>query len=354
MRGRKLWAIGGFVAGGLLILFGVAALYLEATSYVLVGDELSKEKIVGGQDMSPEAIQEGIDAAELEDVEAPDCNVVDEEIDTGEEARCFGQYMRIHALEATGGLTYAEMGRFQSADDPAYPAGTKDEAEAAKDEQGNPVSNGQRNIWINETALSTALNVSYMAEQISIFGIVVGIALLLTGIGLLLLAYAVFLRERPGVPPPGSSAQEGAVSGAGSLSALALLAQLVEHLHGKEGVDGSSPSEGSRNPRKRGISAFGRESWCEVLWGRFSLPQSGAAQVQSRSPRPGGEARVRDRLVAIDDAAADVPEALDGDLLLVSYEEDDAAPLVRTELQPEEFVGPSELTSCPRRRSGGG
>src|SRR2546421_7943642 len=26
----------------------------------------------------------------------------------------------------------------------------------------------------------------------------------------------------------------------------ALLAQLVEHLHGKEGVDGSSPSEGSR------------------------------------------------------------------------------------------------------------
>src|SRR5580765_3947204 len=35
--------------------------------------------------------------------------------------------------------------------------------------------------------------------------------------------------------------------------AAALLAQLVEHLHGKEGVDGSSPSEGStgiRTPRK--------------------------------------------------------------------------------------------------------
>jgi hypothetical protein len=199
MRGRKVWAIGGFAAGGLLILFGIAALYLGATSYVLVGDELSKEKIVGGQDMSPEAIQEGIDAAGLEDVEAPDCDVVDEEIDTGEEARCFGQYMRIHALEATGGLTYAEMGRFQSADDPSDPAGTNDEAEAAKDEQGNPISNGQRNIWINETALSTALNVSYMAEQTSLFGIVVGIALILTGIGLLLLAYAVFLRERPGV-----------------------------------------------------------------------------------------------------------------------------------------------------------
>ena len=28
----------------------------------------------------------------------------------------------------------------------------------------------------------------------------------------------------------------------------ALLAQLVEHLHGKEGVDGSSPSEGLKIP----------------------------------------------------------------------------------------------------------
>lgn len=201
MRGRKVWAIGGFVAGALLIVFGVAALYLGVSSYKLVGDELSREKIVGGADMSPEAIQEGIDAAGLQDVEAPDCDVVDEPIDTGAEARCFGQYMRIHALEATGGLTYAEMGRFQSADDPGNPAGTNDEAEAAKDEQGNPIPNGQRNIWINETALSTALNVSYMAEQTSLFGIVVGVALILTGIGLLVLAYAVFLRERPETVP---------------------------------------------------------------------------------------------------------------------------------------------------------
>jgi hypothetical protein len=43
-----------------------------------------------------------------------------------------------------------------------------------------------------------------MAEQISIFGIVVGIALLLTGIGLLLLAYAVFLRAPREVSAPSS------------------------------------------------------------------------------------------------------------------------------------------------------
>ena len=194
MKGKRIWAIGGFVAGAVLILFGAAALYLGATSYQLVRDELSSENIVGGQDMSPEAIAAGVEEAGLEDVDLPECDVVDEEIDTGEEARCFAEYMRIHALEATGGLTYAEMGRFQSADDPADPAGTNDEAEAAEDEEGNPISNGQRNIWINETALATALNVSYMAEQTALFGIVVGIALLITGIGLLVLAYAVFVR----------------------------------------------------------------------------------------------------------------------------------------------------------------
>ena len=35
MRGRRLWAIGGFGGGTLLILFGVAARYLGATSYQL-------------------------------------------------------------------------------------------------------------------------------------------------------------------------------------------------------------------------------------------------------------------------------------------------------------------------------
>ncbi|MCZ7589825.1 MAG: hypothetical protein M5U27_13410 [Gaiella sp.] len=89
------------------------------------------------------------------------------------------------------GLTYAQMGRFQLASDPADPKGTSDEALAAKDEGGQPIANGARNGWVTATALTTALNMSYMAEQLSIFGIVVGVALLLTGIGLMILALAV-------------------------------------------------------------------------------------------------------------------------------------------------------------------
>jgi hypothetical protein len=191
-----VWEIGGFIAGAVLIVFGAVALYLGIDGYRTVRDELDKEYIVGGSDMSPDEIRAGAEEAGLPDtIKLPSCDVVDEEIDTGSEARCFAQYMRIHALEGTGGLTYAQMGRFQSAANPDDPAGTSDEEAAAKDENGEPISNSRRNTWINEVALATALNVSYMAEQISIFGIVVGIALLLTGIGLIILAFAVFGRE---------------------------------------------------------------------------------------------------------------------------------------------------------------
>jgi hypothetical protein len=89
------------------------------------------------------------------------------------------------------------MGRYQSADDPADPAGTSDPAAAAKDDGGQPVANGAREIWVTETALTTALNVSYMAERLAVFGMVVGIALLLTGIGLVILAFALFGRVLP-------------------------------------------------------------------------------------------------------------------------------------------------------------
>lgn len=196
MNRTRLWKIGGLISGVVLIVFGAAALYLGINGYRTVGDELTKEQIVGGSDMSPAEIQKAASEAGLSaTITLPTCDVVDESIDSGTKARCFAQYMRIHALEASGGLSYAQMGRFQSAAKPNDPAGTSDETAAAKDDQGNPVANGARNLWITETALATALNVSYMAQQISIFGIVVGIALLLTGIGLLILALAVFGRN---------------------------------------------------------------------------------------------------------------------------------------------------------------
>jgi hypothetical protein len=203
MAGKRIAEIGGFIAGAVLIAIGAVTLWLGVDGYTTVHDELDKEHIVGGSDMSPDEIRKAVEEAGLpQTIELPSCDVVEEEIDTGGEARCFAQYMQIHALESTGGLTYAQMGRFQAADDPGDPKGTSDEEAAAKDESGEPIPNARRNLWVTETALATALNVSYMAERISIFSIVVAVALILTGIGLIILAYAVFgRRPAPAVTP---------------------------------------------------------------------------------------------------------------------------------------------------------
>jgi hypothetical protein len=196
MTKRKLLEYGGVAAGVVMIAIGIVSLVLAIDGRNQVRSSLKQEAIVGSPDMTPDAIAaEAKDAGLPASIKLPTCDVADEAIDTGSEAKCFAQYMRIHALESTGGLTYAQMGRYQSAANPDDPAGTSDEAAAAKDENGQPISNGARNIWVTETALSTALNVSFLAENIAMFGIVVGIALLLAGVGFLILALGGALRR---------------------------------------------------------------------------------------------------------------------------------------------------------------
>lgn len=191
MNARRMLEVGGVVAGIVLIAFGIGSLVLGLNARSTVRDELKREFIVGSDDMNPAETEKAVAEAGLENVPIPSCDVAEKPIETGTDARCFAQYMRIHSLESSGGNTYAQMGRFVSADDPTDPKGTSDEDAAAKDENGKPISNGARNTWVTETALSTALNVSYMAEQIALFSVVVGIALLLSGIGFIILALAV-------------------------------------------------------------------------------------------------------------------------------------------------------------------
>jgi hypothetical protein len=191
MNTRRILEFGGIAAGVLMLAFGIGSLVLGINARNTVGNELTREFIVGSPDMNPAEIEKAVKEAGLTNVPIPSCDVADKEIKTGADAHCFAQYMRIHALESSGGNTYAQMGRFVAAADPSDPKGTSDEAAAAKDESGEPISNSARNTWVTETALSTALNVSYMAEQIGLFSIVVGIALILSGIGFIILALAV-------------------------------------------------------------------------------------------------------------------------------------------------------------------
>lgn len=183
MRMSKPFEIGGIIAGVVLIAFGIGAIYMGVDGRSTVRDSLRQEQITIGSTDDPVVAQFASKYA-------------DQQVTTGDQARAFAQVIRGHTLKITGGLTYAQMGRFVSADDPKGMAGTSDEAAALKDEQGSPVPNAARNTWVTATALSTALNTSYMAEQTALFGIVVGIALLLSGIGFMVLALGGALRRR--------------------------------------------------------------------------------------------------------------------------------------------------------------
>jgi hypothetical protein len=199
---RKAFEIGGLVAAAVLIAFGVAAIAMGFSGRGTVNDSLKQEGIVGTPDMTRDAIAAEAKKAGLPaSVKLPTANVAGKEITNGTLARDFAKYMRIHTLEATGGLTYAEMGRYQAL--PTAPksatdgqGGTNDTKYAVVDPKTKqPVANGRRDIWVTETALTTALNTSYMAQQLSLFGIVVGVALLLAGIGFAVLAIGGALRN---------------------------------------------------------------------------------------------------------------------------------------------------------------
>jgi hypothetical protein len=189
---RKFLEIGGFLAGALLIVFGVAAITMGVNGRSTVRDSLRQEQIVGSADMSPAGIREEAMKAGLSPTLAyPTVDVAGKPINTGERARAFASYVRIHALEASGGLVYSQLPRYATADG----KGTSDAALALEDAKGQPVANPVRDTWITATALTTALNVSYMAEQLALFGVVVGIALLLAGIGFVVLALGGTMRN---------------------------------------------------------------------------------------------------------------------------------------------------------------
>ena len=136
---RRLFEWGGIAAGVILIAFGIGAIVMGFNGRSTVADSLKQEQIVGSADMTPAAIKSEAQAAHLNlnAINLPTCSVANK-----------------------------------------------------------PVANAARNVWVTETALTTALNSSYMAEQLGLFGIVVGVALLLSGGGFVVLAVGGALRHR--------------------------------------------------------------------------------------------------------------------------------------------------------------
>jgi hypothetical protein len=162
----KLYQYAGIAASVVLIAFGIGATVIGVQGRDRVRTDLAREQIVG----------------------TPDSTIPNQLVNTGSEAQAFAKVMRKHTLEATGGKTYAQMPRFATADG----KGTNDEKAAIKNPKtGQPLDNPARNLWVTETALTTALNTAYFAESTALFAIVMGIALLLTGLGFLVLTLRV-------------------------------------------------------------------------------------------------------------------------------------------------------------------
>jgi hypothetical protein len=171
--GRRFFVIGGVVASFVLLAFGFASIVIGYQGRDEVRDTLRQENITGSEDST----------------------IPGQLVDTGSEARAQADVIRHHMLERTGGLTYAQMGRFATPD--GNPAGTSNADEALKDENGNPVSNAARDQWITATALTTSLNTAYFAEQVGIFAMVMGAALVLTGGGFAVLTWGALRKAEP-------------------------------------------------------------------------------------------------------------------------------------------------------------
>jgi hypothetical protein len=207
VRRDQVFRWGGVVSGAILMVFGIVVIVLAINGHNTVTTELKQQNITGTPDMTPSAIKAEGEKAGLKNVSYPTCTVAGQSVDTGAEARCFAQYMNIHALEATGGYTYSEMGIYAAKPDTPKSqleagGGTSNAQYAQTDPTtGQPVQNAARNVWVTETALSTALNTSYMATQLSLFSLVVGIALILAGIGFVVLALGATAPTKKGTGP---------------------------------------------------------------------------------------------------------------------------------------------------------
>ena len=143
------------------LVFMVASAYTIGRGYDaknLVRDELVAQNIVTPDDASIPGVR----------------------VDSVKTAQSMANIIEKHALESTGGLTYAEMGRFATPD--GDPAGTSDETKALVGADGRPVQNPLRNVAFQSATLQTSLYTSIMAFNVA--DLVMGLGLMIGVLGL--------------------------------------------------------------------------------------------------------------------------------------------------------------------------
>ena len=113
-------------------------------------------------------------------VSTPDANPPSAPVRSAEAARSLAEVIRSRALAAAGGRTYAETEAYVDADG----APTSDADAARLDERtGAPVENPDHALWLQATALETALMQAYLAFRLADLTIALGGTLVVAGAG---------------------------------------------------------------------------------------------------------------------------------------------------------------------------
>ncbi|MDZ7727439.1 MAG: hypothetical protein U5Q44_04165 [Dehalococcoidia bacterium] len=172
LRPRNIFTYGGLAAGVILAVFGIASMVIGYQGIQQVRDSLSEQ-----QDRRHRGLV--------------DCRPA-----------CRHRQPRPRSSPIPSAATptrarvercYSELPRFATEDG----TGTNDAEEAVTNQFGEPVTNPDRATWLDAIALSTTLETAYFAEQVGIFAIVMGVALLLTGIGFIVLTVGLLWQHEP-------------------------------------------------------------------------------------------------------------------------------------------------------------
>jgi hypothetical protein len=149
-----------------LMLFVLGVVFLAAGTYTVYRGFDAKDQV------KTELVAQNITTPE-------DASIPGVRVDSVSTARSMADIIDHHARESSGGLTYAEMGRFMAAN--GDPAGTSDEAAALIGDDGKPVANALRNTAFQASSLRTSLYTSVMAFEIG--NLVIGLGLMIMVLG---------------------------------------------------------------------------------------------------------------------------------------------------------------------------
>jgi hypothetical protein len=148
-----------------------SALVIVGVAFLVGGAYTAVRGIQARGQVRAELLEQNITTPE--DAAIPNARVQD-----ANTAHAMAEIIGVHADEATGGRSYAELGRFLTPDG----GDTSDEAAALKDENGNPVANPLRDVAFQAATLQSSLHEAHLAYNVSELVIGIGAMILVLGL----------------------------------------------------------------------------------------------------------------------------------------------------------------------------